>query len=65
MLRRRPAWTILVAIFAFPIGLLALTVREEYEVVIDFEPRPDGGTMLTAHGSAPLAVRRAFAALRD
>src|SRR5436305_76252 len=48
MLRRRPAWTILVAIFAFPIGLLALTVREEYEVVIDFEPRPDGGTMLTA-----------------
>jgi len=61
----RPAWTILVAIFAFPVGLLALTHRIEEEVAIDFEARPGGGTVLTARGVAPLAVRRAFASLRD
>jgi hypothetical protein len=60
-LRRRPTWTILVAIFAFPIGLIALTVRDEEEVAIDFEEGPRGGTVMTARGVAPLAVRRAFA----
>jgi hypothetical protein len=62
--RRRPGWTILVAIFAFPIGLLALMHTIDEQVVVELEERP-GGTMLTAHGVAPLAVRRAFATLRD
>src|SRR2546423_10471821 len=62
---QRPTWTILAAIFALSIGLIALTYRIEEEVVIDLEPRAGGGTMLTARGVAPLAVRRAFATLRE
>jgi|tagenome__1003787_1003787.scaffolds.fasta_scaffold20377349_2 hypothetical protein len=64
-MRRRPTWTILVAIFAFPIGLIALTQYTEEQVAIDFESRPGGGTLLTARGVAPLKVRRAFATLRE
>jgi Domain of unknown function (DUF1707) len=64
-LRRRPTWTILVAVFLFPFGLLALTQYIEEEVAIDLEAGPGGGTILTARGVAPLAVRRAFALLED
>jgi hypothetical protein len=64
-MRRRPAWTILASIFFFPFGLIALTQMSEDDVAIDLEARPGGGTVLTARGVAPLAVRRAFALLRD
>ncbi len=63
--RWRPTWTILVAVFTFPIGLLALTHRHTDEVIVEIGPGPYGGTELIAHGVGPLAVRRAFATLRD
>jgi hypothetical protein len=63
--RRRPAWTILVAIFAFPIGLIALVHTELDEIVIEIGPSTAGGTALLIHGTGSLAVRRAFAQLRD
>ena len=62
--RWRPTWTILLAIFTFPIGLLALTYRDSDEVIVEIKAGPHGGTDLIAHGVAPLAVRRAFATLR-
>jgi hypothetical protein len=67
MFRRhtRPAWTILVAVFVFPIGLLALTHRHSDEVIVEIRPGPHGGTELIAHGVGPLSVRRAFANLRE
>lgn len=64
--RWRPTWTILVAIFTFPIGLLALSRRNTDEVILEIQPAPHGGgTELVAHGVGPLGVRRAFATLRD
>ena len=61
----RPAWTILLAVFTFPIGLLALTHRNSDEVIVEIQEGPHGGTELIAHGVGPLSVRRAFASLRD
>ena len=63
--RWRPTWTVLVAIFTFPIGLLALTYRNTDEVIVEIRAGPRGGTELIAHGVGPLAVRRAIATLRD
>ena len=63
--RWRPAWTILVAIFTFPFGLVALTHRHTDEVIVEIAAGPHGATELIAHGVGPLAVRRAFALLRD
>jgi hypothetical protein len=63
--RRRPGWTIALAVFAFPFGLLALLHTETDEVVVDLEAAPGGGTTVLAHGVGPLAVRRAFVRLRD
>lgn len=63
--RRRPTWTILLAVFTFPIGLLALMHQEEDEVIVEFEEALGGGTALLAHGVGPRNVRRAFATLRD
>jgi hypothetical protein len=60
---RRPAWTILVAIFVFPIGLIALIHRDERRVTVLLERRSGGGCTVVAHGEAPLAVRQAFADL--
>lgn len=62
--RWRPTWTVLVAIFTFPIGLLALSHRNTDEVIVEIQQSPHGGTELIAHGVGPLAVRRAFARLR-
>jgi hypothetical protein len=62
---RRPAWTILVAVFAFPFGLLALLHTEDEEITVEIERAPGGGTSLLAHGVGRLPVRRAFAQLRD
>jgi hypothetical protein len=63
--RVRPAWTILLAVFAFPFGLLALLYENHDEVIVEIEPGAHSGTALIAHGVGPLNVRRAFANLRD
>ena len=63
--RWRPVWTILVAVFVFPIGLVALLHKNEHEVVVEIDASAAGGTALLAHGVGPLSVRRAFANLRD
>jgi hypothetical protein len=63
--RRRPGWTIAVAILLFPFGLLALAVRDTERIVIEFDAREGGGTAVLVHGVAPLPVRRAFAELSD
>ena len=60
----RPGWTILVAIFAFPLGLLALMHTDRERTTIDLA-ETDRGTTLVASGVAPLPVRRAFAELED
>jgi len=63
--RARPAWTILLAVFTFPFGLLALLYEHHDEIIVEIEPGADGGAALIAHGVGPLNVRRAFASLRD
>jgi hypothetical protein len=60
----RPIWTILVAIFLFPFGLLALLYKDRERVTIDLD-EDESGTNLVASGVAPLPVRRAFAELED
>ena len=62
---RRPVWTVLVAVCAFPIGLLALLHTETEEIVVELERAPGGGTSVLAHGTGSLTVRRAFAHLRE
>jgi uncharacterized protein DUF1707 len=63
--RWRPAWTVLLAVLMFPIGLLALMYQHEDEVVVEIGSGLRGGTAVLAHGVGPLNVRRAFANLRD
>jgi hypothetical protein len=60
----RPAWTILVAIFVFPLGLLALTQKSRSRIVVAFTDEADG-TEIAAYGWAPLGVRRGLAELGD
>jgi hypothetical protein len=60
----RPGWTILVAIFFFPFGLLALMHKDRERITIDLA-ESDRGTTLVATGVAPRPVRRAFAELED
>jgi hypothetical protein len=59
---RRPVWTILLAVFLFPFGLLALLYKDSERITIDLQPHGDG-TLVSATGIAPLDVRRAFALL--
>jgi hypothetical protein len=61
----RPVWTILVAIFLFPIGLIALAHTRTMHAQLDFEELGERRTRLTVYGTAPLIVRRAFAELRE
>jgi hypothetical protein len=61
---RRPLWTIPVAIFLFPFGLLALLHKERDRITIDLAG-DERGTHLVASGVAPLPVRRGFAELED
>jgi len=60
----RPVWTILVAIFLFPFGLLALLYKDRERITIDLD-EDENGTQIVATGIAPLPVRRAFAELED
>jgi len=59
---RRPVWTFAVAVLLFPFGLLALLYTEEARIAIDLHPGGDG-TLVSASGVAPLAVRQAFSQL--
>ena len=59
---RRPVWTILVAVFLFPFGLLALLYKDSEQITIDLHPE-GRSTLVSAAGIAPLDVRRAFATL--
>jgi hypothetical protein len=61
----RPIWTILLAIFLFPVGLIALLYKDHERVTIDLDEFDDGTTQLVASGVAPLPIRRAFADLQD
>jgi hypothetical protein len=58
----RPWWTYLLAVLVFPLGLLALLYKDRDQVVIDLHDHGDR-TEITASGVAPLAVRRALAAM--
>jgi hypothetical protein len=60
----RPIWTVLVAVFMFPIGLVALVYKDRERITIDLD-EDEHGTHLVASGIAPLPVRRAFAELED
>jgi hypothetical protein len=60
----RPIWTILVAVFLFPFGLLALLYKDREWITVDLD-EDEHGTHLVASGVAPLPVRRAFAELED
>jgi hypothetical protein len=60
----RPAWTIVVAVLVFPLGLFALLHKEQERVTIDLD-EDDHGTQLVATGVAPRPVRRAFLELED
>jgi hypothetical protein len=61
----RPVWTILLAVFLFPVGLIALLYKDRERVTIDLDEFDDGTTQLVASGVAPLPIRRAFADLQD
>ena len=61
----RPGWTYLVAVFVFPVGLLALLYKDRERITIDLDEFDDGTTQLVVIGTAPLPVRRAFADLED
>jgi hypothetical protein len=57
--RMRPAWTVLIAVIVFPIGLLALLHTERERIAIELIDRGED-TSIVATGSAPLRIRRAM-----
>jgi hypothetical protein len=59
----RPAWTFL-GLLLPPFGLIALLHKDRERITIDLA-EDEHGTHLVASGTAPLAVRRAFAELED
>jgi len=61
---RRPGWTYVVAVVVFPVGLLALLHHEHSRVLLSLSETA-GGTEVTASGTAPLPIRRAFVELRE
>jgi hypothetical protein len=60
--QRHPAWTFVLAVLFFPIGLLALLVTDYEQIAVDIEPAGDH-TVLTARGVAPGKLRRWFGQL--
>jgi hypothetical protein len=58
---RRPAWTILAAIFLFPFGLLTLTHQSrESQVFVNAISVHERRTLIDVVGVAPAGVRRAL-----
>jgi hypothetical protein len=60
--KRRPAWTYVLAVLLFPIGLLALLHTEREEVVFELHEQGDE-TVINVSVRAPLAIRRALSEL--
>jgi hypothetical protein len=60
--RHRPFWTIALAVFAFPIGLLALAYEDRCQVAISLD-EGEAETVVTVSGTAPLGIRRAIRSL--
>ena len=60
--KRRPAWTFVLAVLLFPVGLLALLHTERDEIVFDLHERGEE-TLVSVSGRAPLAIRRALTEL--
>jgi hypothetical protein len=56
--------TILVAVFLFPLGLLALLDEDRERITIGLD-EDENGTHLLASGIGPLPVRGGFAELED
>ena len=61
---RRPVWTVFVAVVVFPVGLVALLHHVHSRVALSFTDT-ENGTQVTASGTAPLWIRRAFAELGE
>ena len=61
--RGRPGWVPFVAVFTFPIGLVALAVHEMQRIVIATDSLGGTTTALTVYGTVPRAVCKAFADL--
>jgi hypothetical protein len=57
--RKFPTWAIIVAIFFFPLGLLALLAKEENNVGIGIEPVQEG-TRVTIQGAASPVLQSAL-----
>src|SRR3954470_8790227 len=65
MRRYRPTWTYWIAVFLFPVGLIALLDGREDRNNVRLRATSGGDTVLLAYGRAPLPVRKAFAQLDD
>ncbi len=59
----RPGWAYVVSVLAFPIGLLALTARDEDEITVRVTSRGPGRSRLVVYGFAPLGLRRELAGI--
>jgi hypothetical protein len=59
----RPGWAYVVSVLAFPIGLLALSVRDEDEITVRVTSRGPGRSRLVVYGFAPLGLRRELAGI--
>jgi hypothetical protein len=62
--RYHPVWTFAVALFVFPLGLVALLHTADERITIELLPRGED-TLVLAQGTAPLRIRRALAELED
>ncbi len=60
---RTPLWVVPIIVLTFPFGLLALLIRTSDRITVELVPEGADATLLYAHGTAPLAARRAFALL--
>jgi hypothetical protein len=63
--RYRPAWTYWAAVFAFPVGLIALLSTREDRVTIRLGRAGPYRTRMLVYGRASLPLRKAFASLSD
>ena len=61
----RPVWTYVVAVLAFPLGLVALLHTRPHWLAIEFRARGPAHSVMVAHGVASLPVRRMFAQLGE
>ena len=56
--KHRPGWTIALAVFLFPVGLLALMYEDRTQLVISIDDTEED-TIVSISGCASLGVRRA------